>query len=173
MARKGNGTEAKLSYSGHILMDNRNGMVADVEVLQANGTAERDAALVMIERIEGNHQVTVGGDKNYDTKNFVADTRSLNVTPHVAQKGRSSALDGRTKAARRIRNQPSETQGDRRNLRLDEDGGRDAETAASGTSVGGLEGMRSSVPKPATRGQRGPKALKNGLRSPPTAWWVR
>src|SRR5213075_3173696 len=65
LARKGSGKEAKLSYSGHVLMENRNGMVADVEVLQANGTAERDAALVMIEAIPGDHQVTVGGDKNY------------------------------------------------------------------------------------------------------------
>ena len=99
LARKGNGKEAKLSYSGHVLMENRNGMVTDVEVLQANGTAERDAALVMIERIEGNHQVTVGADKNYDTKDFVAETRNLKATPHVAQNihaRRSSAIDGRT-----------------------------------------------------------------------------
>ena len=96
LARKGSGKEAKLSYSGHVLMENRNGMVADVEVLQANGTAERDAALVMIEQIEGNHQVTVAADKNYDTKNFVAEARNLKATPHVAQKSRSSAIDGRT-----------------------------------------------------------------------------
>ena len=95
LARKGSGKEAKLSYSGHVLMENRNGMVADVEVLQANGTAERDAALVMIERIAGNHQVTVGADKGYDTKDFVAETRNLKATPHVAQK-LHSAIDGRT-----------------------------------------------------------------------------
>jgi transposase len=64
LARKGQGKEAKLSYSGHVLMENRNGLVADVEVLQANGTAERDAALVMIEAIPGDHPVTVGADKN-------------------------------------------------------------------------------------------------------------
>jgi transposase len=99
LARKGSGKEAKLSYSGHVLMENRNGLVADVEVLQANGTAERDAALVMIEAIEGDHQVTVGADKNYDTKDFVAELRNLNATPHVAQNihvRRSSAIDGRT-----------------------------------------------------------------------------
>ena len=95
LARKGSGREAKLSYSGHVLMENRNGMVADVEVLQANGTAERDAALVMMERIEGNHQVTIGADKGYDTKDFVAETRNLKATPHVAQK-LHSAIDGRT-----------------------------------------------------------------------------
>jgi transposase len=99
LARKGNGKEAKLSYSGHVLMENRNGMVADVEVLQANGTAERDAALVMIESIPGDHQVTVGADKGYDTKDFVSEARNLNATPHVAQNihaRRSSAIDGRT-----------------------------------------------------------------------------
>jgi len=99
LARKGSGKEAKLSYSGHVLMENRNGLVADVEVLQANGTAERDAALVMIEAIEGDHPVTVGADKNYDTKDFVAESRNLNATPHVAQNihaRRSSAIDGRT-----------------------------------------------------------------------------
>lgn len=96
LARKGSGKEAKMSYSGHVLMENRNGMVVDVEVLQANGTAERDAALVMIERIEGNHRVTVGADKNYDTKNCVAEMRNLKATPHVAQKRRGSAIDGRT-----------------------------------------------------------------------------
>jgi len=99
LARKGSGKEAKLSYSGHVLMENRNGLVADVEVLQANGTAERDAALVMIERIAGDQQVTVGADKNYDTKDFVAEARNLKATPHVAQNihaRRSSAIDGRT-----------------------------------------------------------------------------
>jgi transposase len=98
LARKGAGKEAKLSYSGHVLMDNRNGLVAEVEVWQANGTAERDAALVMIEKIPGDQPVTVGADKAYDTKDFVKETRNMNVTPHVAQnnKGRASAIDGRT-----------------------------------------------------------------------------
>src|SRR6202162_3130121 len=99
LARKGTGKEAKLSYSGHVLMENRNGLVADAEVLQANGTAERDAALVMIAAIPGDHPVTVGGDKNYDTKDFVAEARNLKATPHVAQNihaRRRSAIDGRT-----------------------------------------------------------------------------
>ena len=98
LARKGAGKEAKLSYSGHVLMENRNGLVADVEVLPANGTAERAAALIMIERIPGDQPVTVGADKNYDTKDFVAEARHMNATPHVAQnnKGRKSAIDGRT-----------------------------------------------------------------------------
>jgi transposase len=93
LAKKGAGKEAKLSYSGHVLMENRNGLVAEVEVLQANGTAERDAALVMIEKIPGDQPVTIGADKAYDTKDFVEETRNMNATPHVAQnnKGRQSA----------------------------------------------------------------------------------
>jgi transposase len=98
LARKGAGKEARLSYSGHVLMENRNGLVTDVEVLQASGTAERDAALVMVENISGDHKVTVGADKAYDTKEFVEETRNMKATPHVAQnnKRRRSAIDGRT-----------------------------------------------------------------------------
>jgi transposase len=95
LARKGAGKEAKLSYTGNVLMENRNGLVADVETMQADGTAERDAAVAMIESIPGGKQVTVGADKGYDTKGFVADARALNATPHVAQK-KHSAVDGRT-----------------------------------------------------------------------------
>jgi transposase len=95
LARKGSGKEAKLSYSGHVLMENRNGLVTDVEVLPATGTAERDAALMMIESIPGDQRVTVAGDKGYDAKEFVAECRNMNATPHVAQK-QHSAIDGRT-----------------------------------------------------------------------------
>ena len=96
LARKGNGKEAKLSYNGNVLMENRNGLVADVQVLPATGTAEREAALMMIGSLEGAEAVTVGGDKGYDTKEFVAECRQMNATPHVAQKVRYSAIDGRT-----------------------------------------------------------------------------
>jgi transposase len=98
LARKGAGKEARLSYSGHVLMENRNGLVTDVEVLQANGKAEKAAALMMIENIPGDYRVTVGADKAYDTKEFVEETRNLNATPHVAQnnKRRRSAIDART-----------------------------------------------------------------------------
>jgi|SRR6266853_548350 len=95
LARKGAGKEAKLSYNGNVLMENRNGLVVDVETMQADGTAERDAAVVMIASLPGDDQVTVGADKGYDTKGFVADVRALNATPHVAQK-KHSAVDGRT-----------------------------------------------------------------------------
>jgi transposase len=98
LARKGTGKEAKLSYSGHVLMENRNGLGADVEVLQANGTAERDAALLLIEQVPGDQPITVGADKAYDTKDFVAEARNMHATPHVSQnnQGRQSAIDGRT-----------------------------------------------------------------------------
>jgi transposase len=95
MARKGGGKEAKLSYCGNVLMENRNGLVADVETMQADGTAERDAAVVMIASLPGDDRVTVAADTGYDTKGFVADARALNATPHVAQK-KHSAIDGRT-----------------------------------------------------------------------------
>jgi transposase len=99
LARKGRGKESKLSYCGNVLVENRNGLIVNAEVFTANGTAERDAALVMLEQIPGGNRVTVGGDKGFDTRDFVAECRHLGVTPHVAQNvGRrgGSAIDGRT-----------------------------------------------------------------------------
>lgn len=99
LARKGAGKEAKLSYCGNLLVENGNGLIMQAEVFQANGTAERDAALIMLEQIPGKQQVTVGGDKGYDTAGFVADCRELHVTPHVAQNDKrpgGSAIDKRT-----------------------------------------------------------------------------
>jgi len=99
LARKSEGKESKLSYSGNLLVENRNGLIVDAEVFQANGTAERDAALVMMEQIPGTKPVTVGGDKGFDTFGFVAECRNLRVTPHVAQNEKrrgGSAIDGRT-----------------------------------------------------------------------------
>jgi transposase len=96
LARKGTGKEAKLSYHGNVLMENRNGLVMDVQVMPATGTAEREAALMMVGSLEGADAVTVGADKGYDTQQFVAESRQMNVTPHVAQKARYSAIDGRT-----------------------------------------------------------------------------
>jgi len=98
LAKKGAGKEAKLSYTGHVLMENGNGLVVDTEVTPATGTAEREAALLMAQSIPGDHPVTLGADKNYDTQDFVSQARGLKVTPHVTQnnKGRRSAIDGRT-----------------------------------------------------------------------------
>jgi transposase len=99
LARKGAGRESKLSYSGNLLVENRNGLIVAAEVLQANGTAERDAALLMLEQLPGTQPVTVGGDKGFDTQGFVAECRNMRVTPHVAQNNKrrgGSAIDGRT-----------------------------------------------------------------------------
>jgi transposase len=99
LARKSQGKESKLSYCGNLLVENRNGLIVDAEVFQANGTAERDAALIMLEKLPGIQPVTVGGDKGFDTFGFVTECRNLWVVPHVAQNaGRpgGSAIDGRT-----------------------------------------------------------------------------
>jgi IS5 family transposase len=99
LARKGNGKEAKLCLDGHALMENRHGLVVDVLVTAATGTAEREAALVMLDRRpRRGHPATLGADKGYDTRGFVDACRERRVTPHVAQNtsGRRSAIDART-----------------------------------------------------------------------------
>jgi transposase len=94
LARKGHGREAKLSYAGHVLLDNRHGLVANVCVTAATGTAEREAALLLLG--EATHAVTVGGDKGFDVHSFVEQVRALGITPHVAQQDKYTAIDGRT-----------------------------------------------------------------------------
>jgi len=97
--RKSHNTAALLSYQGHILMENRSGLVVGAVVTHADGTGERKAALRMLDCIPGTHPKTVGADKAYDTADFIAACRQRQVTPHVAQNhGRSggSAIDGRT-----------------------------------------------------------------------------
>jgi len=96
--RKGVGMEAKLCFIGHALMENRHGIFVDTRLTRVSGHAERLAGLHMIEpRADRPHAITLGGDKNFDTKDFVMELREINVTPHVAQNtSRSSAIDGRT-----------------------------------------------------------------------------
>src|SRR5579863_3170346 len=96
--KKTRGSEARLGYLGHVLTENRNGLVVDVRTTQASGTAEREAALAMLSGKPALKRVTLGGDKGYDTRGFVAATRELHVTPHVAQNSshRRSAIDERT-----------------------------------------------------------------------------
>ena len=99
LARKSGGHEARMAYCGSVIVENRNGLVIDTELLQCNGTAERDAALLMTERLGGPERVTMGADKGYDTKDFVAEMRGMKVTPHVSQNHKrpgGSAIDGRT-----------------------------------------------------------------------------
>ncbi len=97
--RKGDGKEAKLCFMGHALMENRSGLVVDARLTRAGGRAECLAALDMIEaHADRPGRITLGGDKNYDTADFVMELRELEVTPHVAQStsNRRSAIDGRT-----------------------------------------------------------------------------
>jgi transposase len=100
LMRKGLGKETKLCYAGHVLMENRNGLVVDWELTQATGFAERQAALALLDRRgrKRGQRLTLGADKGYDTQEFVAELRRRRVTPHVAQNqsGRRSAIDGRT-----------------------------------------------------------------------------
>ncbi len=96
LARKGNGKEAKLCYNGHVIIENRNGLVAGTLVNQATGNAERDAAKTLVSEITGSHRITVGADKAYDRKDLVTDMRKMDTTLHAAQKRKNSAIDGRT-----------------------------------------------------------------------------
>ena len=101
---KKGGLPAKLSYLGHALMENRNGLVVDGGVTQATGTAEREAALAMLDRRPGRRRITLGGDKGYDVTDFIGDLRARQVTPHIAIDGhlsstgkpRKTAVDTRT-----------------------------------------------------------------------------
>ncbi len=96
--RKGPGKEAKLAHMGHLLMENRSGLVVAARLTAATGRAEREAAVAMVAAMPGRHRVTLGADKAYDTSDFVAELRALRVTPHVAQNtaGRRSRIDART-----------------------------------------------------------------------------
>jgi len=102
LAKKATGREAKLSFGGHLLMENRHGLAVDVLITQARGTAEREAAVAMVKQLRRRHRkrrLTLGGDKAFDTADFVGEMRELNVTPHVAQNitnQRGSRIDGRT-----------------------------------------------------------------------------
>lgn len=96
--KKSKGSEAKLGYLGHVLMENRNGLLVQTVVTPATGTAERNAALLLAEKIPGIRRVTLSADKAYDTRDLVRELRRMNITPHLAQNNtnRSSAIDGRT-----------------------------------------------------------------------------
>jgi IS5 family transposase len=96
--RKGSGREAKLCFIGHALMENRHGLLVDTRLTRVSGHAERLAALEMIERrADRPEAITLGGDKGFDTADFITELREIKVTPHIAQNtSRRSAIDGRT-----------------------------------------------------------------------------
>ena len=99
LAKKGKGKEAKLSYTGHVLMENRNGLIVNAVLTRAYGQAEPDAALWMAEQIKGTRQVTLAADKGFDQRALVKELRRMQITPHVAQNEKragGSAMDGRT-----------------------------------------------------------------------------
>jgi len=98
LAKKARGQASKLSYGGHVLMENRNGLVVDVAITHATGRSEREAALLMLDRSVRRRRVTLGADKGYDALDFVKACRARRVTPHVAQLANSqrrSMIDGR------------------------------------------------------------------------------
>lgn len=98
LMRKGHGQPAKLSYMGHALVENRHGLLIDLRVSPATGKAEREVAIEMLAAHERPQRTTLGADRGYDTREFVASCRELGITPHVAQNttNRSSAIDART-----------------------------------------------------------------------------
>ena len=98
LAKHSAGEAARLAYAGHLLTENRNGLIVQADLSRATGTAERDTGLDLVkkQRKQTTGRLTVAADKNYDTKDFVRDLRAMTVTPHVARKDRYSAIDGRT-----------------------------------------------------------------------------
>jgi len=98
LARKGRGKEAKLSYHGHLMTENRNGLVVNTCLTTAYGSAEPHAGLLMAEPLPGRGRVTLGADKGYDQREFIEELRPMGITPHVAQnqRGRRSRVDQRT-----------------------------------------------------------------------------
>ncbi len=98
LARKSRGTGAVLAYRGHVLTENRNGLVVSTLTTRAYGSAERDAALLMAEALPGTNRLTLGADKGYDTHDFIGELRQMEITPHIAQNNtnRRSATDERT-----------------------------------------------------------------------------
>ena len=135
--RKGKGKEAKLAYLGHVLLDNRQGLVANVCATHATGTAERDAAVLLLEA-SASPGSTVGADKGYDVARFVADVRVQDVTPHVAQKVRGECDRRSDHAACGLSRESAETKTRGTGLRLDEDRRRPAQAPASRHRPGGL-----------------------------------
>ena len=139
--RKGKGKEAKLCFMGHVVTENRHGLVVAARTTLATGTAEREASVAMMKRLPRGRRSTLGGDKGYDTQAQVRDLRKLGVTPHVAQndKGRTQRRRRSNHDARGLRDQPAEAQGDRADLRLGQDGGPDPQDETSGQGPRGLD----------------------------------
>ena len=168
---KGPGQTAKLNYMGHLLTENRHGLVLDVELTEANGHAEREAALAMVERSAGG-RATLGADRGYDVRGFVAALRARGVTPHVAQNDRRPPQRrGRPHhAARRLRGEPAAAQARGGGLRLDEDRGRRPQAALPGPRAQPcLAGVHGRGLQPRAHGQiRGRRGVGTVRPAPPS-----
>ena len=140
--KKAVGREAKLGYLAHLLTENRHGFIVDTAVTDASGTAERDAAIAMLGELPlTTRHVTVGADKGYDTRAWVAAVRAMGITPHVAQTHDQSPQRHRwtDHAPPRLRGQPTLSQESRATVWMDEDRRAAAETAPSGRPIGRLD----------------------------------
>jgi hypothetical protein len=102
LAKKGKGYKARLSYRGHVLVENYHRLVVDAELTPATGTAERGAALAIVTTIPSRRRFTLGADKGYDTQDFVARCHRLGITPHVAQNTTHRSRAWRRESARRL-----------------------------------------------------------------------
>ena len=134
------GQGARLAYQGHVVTENRNGLVVAAKLTQASGYAEREAALEMVQGLGGARRITLGGDKGYDAKSFVQALRAWSVTPHVAQNTtkRRSAIDRKDHRTPGLRGEPALPQTGGGGVWLDEDGGLDAQDPAPGHGSGRL-----------------------------------
>jgi hypothetical protein len=141
LARKGRGKEAKLSYHGHLMTENRSGLVVSTLVTTAYGAAECHAGLLMAEKLPGRGRVTLGADKGYDQREFIDELRQMEITPHVAQNQsrRRSRVDRRTTRHNGYDVSQTKAEADRGSLRLDEDGRTVAQAAASWIRASGLD----------------------------------
>ena len=172
--RKGRGKEAKLCHMGHLLMENRSGLIVDALLTRppAPPSGRRRA---MQGRQAGRQRATLGADKGYDAADLVAGVRALNVTPHVAQNTAAPLGNRRPHhAPPRLCREPADAQADRGSVRLDQDGGRPQEDPASRHGPGRL-----AVHADRDRLQPGPaaQAAGGGLTMPGTApkalWWAQ
>lgn len=122
LARKWRGMEAKLAFAQHVLRENRNGLIVDVVVTEATGTAEREAALNMLdESLVGSGSTTLAADRGYHTRSFIAECSAPSVTPHIATNEKEGNCNRPTDdAARGVRRQPADPQACRGDLWLDD-----------------------------------------------------
>ena len=174
LARKSDSTAARLCYTGHLLMENRNALIVDIELTQADGYAERATALEMLGRLPDRaRRRTVAADKGYDTAGFVADCRDLGVTPHVAQQHDQAAQRHRRAhhPPPRTPRQSTDPAPDRRTVRLDQDHRRrpQAPLQRPTTEPSLVPPRRRHLQPPPNHRPRRPNRIASGGRGQPPA----